>query len=206
MGVCKMVSEVSFGEKFAQWSQSEKWPGKFKVEWVFVKDIPNKEFKSIIIPNNEYKPVTNSRDTQEVPLAAGKRMLEIFKTYSPASTLFDEFEFYDEQEQKRSEPKDSSESFGRFVHDNPRGQHRRGGRRGGRGPRMGREERDYGRERPQEEEKGREKAPELKMEKEKEKDKETESKKEKEKTEAPAQKKEQVLSAGSTDKTSNTNA
>ena len=47
VGVAKMTSEVNFTEKFALWDQDGKWLGKFKVEWIFIKDIPNREFKSI---------------------------------------------------------------------------------------------------------------------------------------------------------------
>ena len=44
-----MKSDVDFKAKFAQWLQDDKWTGKFSVKWVFVKDIPNKELKHIII-------------------------------------------------------------------------------------------------------------------------------------------------------------
>jgi hypothetical protein len=36
------------------------------VKWHLVKDVPNSTFRHIILENNENKPVTNSRDTQEV--------------------------------------------------------------------------------------------------------------------------------------------
>lgn len=126
VGVCKMTSEVTFGDKLHHWAQTEKWPGKFKVEWIFIKDLPNKELKHIIIPSNENKPVTNSRDTQEIPLDSGKMMLEIFKAKKQESSLLDEFESYDVEERKKKESKVSGESFGKVVHDNPKGQHRRG--------------------------------------------------------------------------------
>jgi hypothetical protein len=133
VGVCKMMSEVTFGEKLAHWQMNEKWAGKFKVEWVFVKDIQNKEFKSIINPSNENKPVTNSRDTQEIPFKEGMRMLEIFKLKKQESSLLDEFENYDNEERKGKEAKHEKESFGKVVQGESRGQHRRG-----RGPRRGR--------------------------------------------------------------------
>ena len=137
VGVCKMVSEVTFGEKLAHWSQVEKWPGKFKVEWIFVKDIPNKELKSIIISTNENKPVTNSRDTQDIPFPQGMKMLEIFKTKKLESSLLDEFENYDSEERKKKEEKPEGESFGKFVPGESRGQHRRGRGRGSKNPRRG---------------------------------------------------------------------
>ena len=132
-----MVSGVSFEEKLAHWAQSGKWSGVFKVEWVFVKDVPNREFKSIIIASNEMKPVTNSRDTQEVPFAEGLLMLNIFKKYRPASSLLDEFELYDTDERKRKEA--VPESFGRVVSDRPRAR-ARGSRSRGRPRGRGRED------------------------------------------------------------------
>ena len=36
------------------------------IKWTFIKDIPNNQFRHIVLANNEGKPVTNSRDTQEV--------------------------------------------------------------------------------------------------------------------------------------------
>mmetsp|Transcript_70905 Transcript_70905/g.152787 ORF Transcript_70905/g.152787 Transcript_70905/m.152787 type:complete len:80 (-) Transcript_70905:246-485(-) len=62
------------------WVQDGKWSGMFGVEWIFLKDIPNKQFRHILIEANENKPVTNSRDTQEVPAAQGKQMIDIFKS------------------------------------------------------------------------------------------------------------------------------
>ena len=43
-----------------------RWSGSFQIKWTLVKDIPNNQFRHIVLANNEGKPVTNSRDTQEV--------------------------------------------------------------------------------------------------------------------------------------------
>eukprot|EP00826_Nyctotherus_ovalis_P048607 TRINITY_DN5745_c0_g1_i28.p1 TRINITY_DN5745_c0_g1~~TRINITY_DN5745_c0_g1_i28.p1 ORF type:complete len:242 (+),score=64.21 TRINITY_DN5745_c0_g1_i28:264-989(+) len=92
VGVAKMASEVDFKEGFAHWQQDRKWTGKFKVEWIFIKDIPNKEFKPIIVPSNENKSVTNMKDAQEIPFESGIKMLEIFKSYEAELSLLDGFE------------------------------------------------------------------------------------------------------------------
>jgi hypothetical protein len=52
------------------WSQ-DKWRGQFTVKWIYVKDVPNAALRHIRLENNENKPVTNSRDTQEVPVEKG---------------------------------------------------------------------------------------------------------------------------------------
>ena len=55
------------------WSQ-DKWRGQFTVKWIYVKDVPNAALRHIRLENNENKPVTNSRDTQEVPVEKGRQV------------------------------------------------------------------------------------------------------------------------------------
>lgn len=45
-----MTSAVDFTHNFDHWTQKKKFEGFFKLEWVFVKDIPNKYFRKILIP------------------------------------------------------------------------------------------------------------------------------------------------------------
>lgn len=60
-----MIGPVDF-EKSCEYWQQDKWNGSFPVKWHIVKDVPNSLLKHITLENNENKPVTNSRDTQEV--------------------------------------------------------------------------------------------------------------------------------------------
>ncbi|KAL2470225.1 YTH domain-containing protein [Abeliophyllum distichum] len=62
-GVAEMTGPVDFHKDF--WQQ-DKWSDSFPVKWHMVKDVPNPNFGHIILENNENKPVTNSRDTQEI--------------------------------------------------------------------------------------------------------------------------------------------
>lgn len=64
-GVAEMTGPVDFYKDMDFWHQ-DKWSGSFPVKWHFIKDVPNPNFRHIILENNENKPVTNSRDTQEV--------------------------------------------------------------------------------------------------------------------------------------------
>jgi len=64
-GVAEMTGPVDF-EKSVDYWQQDKWTGQFPVKWHIVKDVPNNLFRHIILENNDNKPVTNSRDTQEV--------------------------------------------------------------------------------------------------------------------------------------------
>ena len=60
-----MVGPVDFNKTLDYWQQ-DKWVGYFPVKWHIVKDVPNNILKHITLENNDNKPVTNSRDTQEV--------------------------------------------------------------------------------------------------------------------------------------------
>jgi hypothetical protein len=64
-GVAEMTGPVDFTQSVEYWQQ-DKWNGRFTVKWHIIKDIPNCQFRHIILENNDNKPVTNSRDTQEV--------------------------------------------------------------------------------------------------------------------------------------------
>ena len=65
VGVAEMLGSVDFDRRLEYWQQ-DKWTGCFPVKWHVIKDIPNSLLKHITLENNENKPVTNSRDTQEV--------------------------------------------------------------------------------------------------------------------------------------------
>ena len=89
MGIALMTSEVENKVNFNYWSQNDKWKGFFLIEWICIKDVPNRMFRTIINDLNEGKPVTSSRDTQEIATAAGVKMLKVFKDYPQESTIFD---------------------------------------------------------------------------------------------------------------------
>ena len=64
-GVAEMTGRVDY-EKSMEFWQQDKWTGYFPVKWHIIKDVPNPQLRHVILENNENKPVTNSRDTQEV--------------------------------------------------------------------------------------------------------------------------------------------
>ena len=96
-GVAEMKSFVDLETQQKVWSQS-KWKGSFDVEWIFVKDVPNSQLRHIRLENNENKPVTNSRDTQEIPFEKGKLILKVFHKYEHETSLFDDFSHYESRE------------------------------------------------------------------------------------------------------------
>ncbi|XP_074579873.1 YTH domain-containing protein ECT4-like isoform X2 [Curcuma longa] len=103
-GVAEMIGPVDF-EKSVDYWQQDKWNGQFPVKWHIVKDVPNNMFRHIILENNDNKPVTNSRDTQEVKLEQGLEMLNIFKKHEYEVSILDDFEFYEEREKAMQERK-----------------------------------------------------------------------------------------------------
>ena len=96
-GVARMKTPCDENKTFGLWTQDGKWPGLFDVEWIFIKDVPFKEFKNIIITmkDGEVKPVSNSRDTQEIPYDQAKIMLQKIAEYQNTNTILEHFEFHD---------------------------------------------------------------------------------------------------------------
>ncbi|XP_042445978.1 YTH domain-containing protein ECT2-like [Zingiber officinale] len=95
VGVAEMVGPVNFNKTVDYW-QHDKWIGCFPLKWHIIKDVPNSIMKHITLENNENKPVTNSRDTQEVKLEQGLQMLKIFKEHTNNTCILDDFEFYED--------------------------------------------------------------------------------------------------------------
>ncbi|KAL0387231.1 UNVERIFIED_CONTAM: YTH domain-containing protein ECT1 [Sesamum radiatum] len=98
VGVAEMIGRVDFSTDMDFW-QLDKWHGYFPVKWHIIKDIPNTLLRHIILDNNENRPVTYSRDTQEIGLKQGLEMLRIFKSYSEKTSVLDDFNFYEHREE-----------------------------------------------------------------------------------------------------------
>ncbi|XP_026815525.1 YTH domain-containing family protein 1 isoform X2 [Rhopalosiphum maidis] len=93
-GVAEMISAVDYNSSSSVWCQ-DKWKGQFGVRWIYVKDVPNNQFRHIRLENNENKPVTHSRDTQEVPYNQGVQVLRIIHSYKHETSIFDDFQHYE---------------------------------------------------------------------------------------------------------------
>ncbi|GKV30270.1 hypothetical protein SLEP1_g39099 [Rubroshorea leprosula] len=104
VGLAEMIGPVDFQKNVEYWQQ-DKWTGCFPVRWHMVKDVPNNSLKHITLENNENKPVTNSRDTQEVKLEQGLKIIRIFKEHSSKTCILDDFEFYEIRQKAIQEKK-----------------------------------------------------------------------------------------------------
>ncbi|VVA24339.1 PREDICTED: YTH [Prunus dulcis] len=97
IGLAEMAGQVDFNKDMDFW-QVDKWSGFFPVKWHVIKDIPNTQLRHIILENNDNRPVTFTRDTQEIGLKQGLEMLNIFKSYTAKTSLLDDFIFYEDRE------------------------------------------------------------------------------------------------------------
>nr|AFK48331.1 unknown [Lotus japonicus] len=97
VGVAEMLGPVDFKKDMKFW-KLDKYNGFFPIKWHIIKDVPNNKFVHIILQNNDNRPVTFSRDTQEIGLKEGLEMLSIFKSYSAKTSLLDDFDFYENRE------------------------------------------------------------------------------------------------------------
>ncbi|KAJ7955452.1 evolutionarily conserved C-terminal region 2 [Quillaja saponaria] len=113
VGLAEMIGPVDFNKSLEYWQQ-DKWNGCFELKWHIVKDVPNSLLKHITLENNENKPVTNSRDTQEVKLEPGLKMIKIFKEHSSKTCILDDFGFY-ETRQKTILEKKAKQQFQKQV-------------------------------------------------------------------------------------------
>ena len=96
-GIARMKSPCDENKSFGLWTQDGKWPGLFDVEWLLIKDVPFREFKNVIITmkDGEVKPISNSRDTQEIPFEQAKIVIQKIAEYQNTNTILEHFEFYD---------------------------------------------------------------------------------------------------------------
>ncbi|XP_054824246.1 uncharacterized protein LOC129322167 isoform X2 [Prosopis cineraria] len=100
VGVAEMIGPVDFNKDMRFW-KGKKFYGFFPIRWHIIKDVPNTQFRYIVLPNNDNKPVTYSRDTQEVGLKQGMEMLNIFKRFLAKTSLLDDYDFYTNRDPKK---------------------------------------------------------------------------------------------------------
>lgn len=100
-GVAEMVGPVNFQKHMDFWSKNNTWIGSFPVRWHIIKNVPNSTLRCVLLQNNEDKPVTGSRDTQEMHYVPGTSMLKIFKDSRPTECLLDEFMMHEEDARNR---------------------------------------------------------------------------------------------------------
>ena len=131
-GMAEMLSGVDYSNTGSTVWVQDKFKGQFKVKWIYVKDVPNSQLRHIRLENNENKPVTNSRDTQEVPGDKGKMVLKIIHGYKHSTSLFDDFVHYEKKQEEEDKKKHHSDHREQQQQQHHREHHyHRGGGGGG---------------------------------------------------------------------------
>lgn len=97
MGVAQMVSEVDSSKSFGFWWENAKWPGMFRIKWVYVKDIAYSAFSSIYFGD---KPVCQHRDGTKLDFDTGVKMLRLFEKTPTTESIFKEMKYMDDREEK----------------------------------------------------------------------------------------------------------
>ena len=92
-----MKSNVQNDKVFPFWALEKYNNQLFDVEWLMIKDVPFKQFWNISIKMTDgvERPVTFSRDSQEVPLEQARMMLEVYENSASQNTILEHFEYYD---------------------------------------------------------------------------------------------------------------
>ena len=124
-GMTQMMSPLDYSASSGVWAQ-DKWKGQFEVKWIFVKDVPNSQLRHIRLENNENKPVTNSRDTQEALPEKGKQVLKIMCTFRNTTSIFDDFSHYEKRQEEDTQERHDNKNDHRGGHhrNDHRGEHR----------------------------------------------------------------------------------
>ncbi|KAH0612093.1 uncharacterized protein H6S33_010145 [Morchella sextelata] len=86
-GIAEMTSAIEHSVHTGIWSD-KRWRGRFTVEWLNVKDIPNADLRQFRVANNDNKPFTNCRDTQEILINPGESVYNLFSRYVSSSSVF----------------------------------------------------------------------------------------------------------------------
>lgn len=102
-----MVSDVDFSKSFGYWWESTKWTGLFKIKWIYVKDLQYSAVNKITFGD---KPVTQHRDGTKLDFETGMKMLKVFEKTETTDSIFNEFGFMDEREEKMRVGRDLEES------------------------------------------------------------------------------------------------
>ena len=122
-GVAQLASRVDASATAPFWQQSAKWTGSAQLRWHAVKDVPNAALRHVAVgippavaaaqnantspaaieavATAASKPLTNSRDTQELSYAAGVEALRIIRDYPSKTSLLGDFQWYGEREAER---------------------------------------------------------------------------------------------------------
>jgi len=94
LGVAQMMSPYVPEATFLNWVEPRK--GSFKISWLYVKDIPNKKLRHIVLDNG--KLAIGCRDGEELPRSQGCAMLKSFRDLRMETSLLQDYKHYEAKE------------------------------------------------------------------------------------------------------------
>lgn len=90
-GLAQMTSGLDYSQSSDIWADGSRWKGLFHVHWLLIKDVPNAQLRHICLYSTyitltsdtaDLRPMTKSRDTQELLPEAALAALQIFFAYT----------------------------------------------------------------------------------------------------------------------------
>ena len=96
LGVCELMSKFTIGQKLEGWVGRPDPSGYFHVKWRYLKDIPNEVIRTVG-RRKRTRPITRYRNAEELPPFQGRALLKLFRSYQPATSLLDDYQFYTER-------------------------------------------------------------------------------------------------------------
>lgn len=106
-GMAEMLTPLDYSSNSNVWAQEGKWKGTFRVRWIYVKDVPNNKLRHIRLTNTaDCKPITQSRDTQELPSDGGRQALKIIAEFPSRTSLLQDWMFYEQQNRQTAHSTD----------------------------------------------------------------------------------------------------
>jgi len=93
-GIAQMISSVDHNTLCSFWTEA-KWKGRFEILWLVIKDVPNSVLRHLRLINNDGKPLTCSRDTQEVKADIGLEVFKVFDAYNAKSSIINDYEYFE---------------------------------------------------------------------------------------------------------------
>ncbi|XP_071744522.1 uncharacterized protein Ythdf isoform X1 [Lepeophtheirus salmonis] len=115
-GMAQMLTGVDYSSTANSVWVQDKFKGQFKVKWIYVKDVPNNQLRHILLENNENKPVTKSRDTQEVPSEKGQMLLKVMHGFKHTTCIFDDFAHYERRQEAEESKKNERQQQQQHHH------------------------------------------------------------------------------------------
>mmetsp|Transcript_13514 Transcript_13514/g.11570 ORF Transcript_13514/g.11570 Transcript_13514/m.11570 type:complete len:167 (-) Transcript_13514:1129-1629(-) len=103
-----MGSEINESISFKYWWEPCQWFGSFKLDWLFVKTLPENKLKSI---KNGNTPILKLSNFALLENSVGISILKLFKEHQEKESIFSYFEYMDRREDYIRYQRDNDPSF-----------------------------------------------------------------------------------------------